>query len=1027
MRKITSLFLCLLFTICAKAQSVSFTLTTAPCNNNGVLTATFTGMTAPITVNWYVYNQAVITHTAATLSDALTSYSGASLYLTATDANNVSTQGYYQGAPPFNYSVSTTGAACPALGTATATVTGGTPPYTYVWYDKNTMVTMGTSNPISLPAGNYGVTITDAGGCVFGSAYQSDSAEVSNIPAFSYNITTTQANCTNGTATVGTITGGVPPYSYLWNNAATSASISGLTMGSYNVTVTDAQGCNVTNYAYIQQAVQIGATTTPTPATCLQNNGAAIVFGSGGTPPYSYLWSNAATTQSISGLTAGSYSVTVTDANGCLGNGYAYVSASTPITATYTTTPSSCTAATGSATLTVSGGLAPYTINWNTFPAQTGLSAYNLNPGNYGFTITDANGCIRTGTVTISPVNIITLSFMSTDATCLQANGSETVTASGGTLPYTYLWTNAATSATISGVASGSYGVTVTDAIGCAVTKYHSVGSYSPVNIGLASTNASCIFANDGSINSTVTGGTTPYTYSWSNGPTTANNTSIPAGYYSLYVTDAVGCTASAWSSLSYNAANNSCYCTITGTVYDDANGNCTQDAGELGIPNIQIHCSGIGYAYTNASGVYSFIVPSGSYTITETVQAFYPLSACQTNGIPVTVTAAANCTTPVNFANSINPIHDMHISTWDYTFPVPGFTYQQKTIITNDGTATEPSIIAGYATDGQINAPTITPGAIFTAGPGNYYDIPTGNLNLVPAGSQSFIMSYNMPANIPLNTSLVFTDSTAYATPINNWLTDYTPWNNVNYFTTEVVGAFDPNFKEVKPVGEGPTGIISYNDSTLEYMVHFQNVGSYKAQNVVVIDTLDADLDWTTLRPEYQSAPCVVTMSEGGVVKFTFNNINLPAASADAERSNGMLTYTIKTKHNLPLGTQFKNNASIYFDFNAPVVTNTTVNTIGHPTNASTVASNQYASFTVYPNPASKTFNTVINCANTSQSASLNVTDISGRVLLSKQIALRQGTQTVTTDINQLSSGIYFVNLYQDGKVETQKLVIIK
>lgn len=1026
MKKITSLILCCLFAMASRAQTVSFTLTQAPCNNDGTLTANFTGLTPPLTVNWQVYNQPTITHTVNVLTDDLVNYSGAYVSVYVTDANNATAYNYYQGAPPFTYTVSTTGAICPALGTATATVSGGLPPYTYQWYDVQTMTTVGTTNPISLPAGQYGVTITDANGCVWGSLYNQDSTAIQNTPSFSYPITTTAASCTNGTATVGAITGGTPPYSYLWSNAATTASINGLIMGSYNVTVTDAQGCSVTNYAYIQQTPQIGVNTTPTPATCTQNDGAAIAFGSGGVPPYTYLWSNGGTTQSISNLLSGYYNVTLTDANGCIGNGGAYVSSSTPITATYATTPSSCTAATGSATLTISGGVAPYTITWSTFPAQTGVTASNLSAGVYAFSITDANGCVRGGTVNIPPVDVVTLALSGSDATCLQSDGTASVTASGGTLPYSYLWTNGGTTASITNLPSGTYGITVTDANGCHTTKYRSVAASSPVSVGLASTPASCVFATDGSINATPVGGTLPYTYIWNNGPTTQNNTNIGSGYYNVYVTDAVGCTASAFSYLGYNAANNSCYCTITGTVYDDANGNCTQDAGEQGIPNIQVHCSNIGYAYTDANGVYSFIVPTGSYTITETVQNFYPLSVCQTNGIPVNVTAAANCVNTVDFANSINPIHDMHISTWDYTFAVPGNTYQQKTIITNDGTVSESGLIAGYTADGQVGGATFSPGGIFNAGPPYYYDLPAGNLTLAPGASQDFFVDYTVPTNIPLSTSLVFKDSTAYTSPMSNWLNDYTPWNNVNYFTTYTVGAYDPNFKEVNPKGVGPTGLITYNDSTLEYMIHFQNIGTYKAQNVVVIDTLDPDLDWTTLHPVYQSHHCVVTIDEQGVAKFTFNNINLPAEMNDAQGSNGMLTYTIKTKHNLPLGTQFTNNASIYFDFNAPVVTNTTVNTLYDPTGVKPVSMGNGGSFFVYPNPASGSFSAVIT-ATTDAAATLSLTDISGRVLMTKNISVQQGTHAVATDVNQLSSGIYFVNLHYNNKMLTQKLVIIK
>ena len=212
---------------------------------------------------------------------------------------------------------------------------------------------------------------------------------------------------------------------------------------------------------------------------------------------------------------------------------------------------------------------------------------------------------------------------------------------------------------------------------------------------------------------------------------------------------------------------------------------------------------------------------------------------------------------------------------------------------------------------------------------------------------------------------------------------------------------------------------------SVLEYMVHFQNVGTYYAQKVVVVDTLDADLDWSTLRPIYQSHPCSVTMNENGVVTFTFNNINLPPAIWSEDGSNGMLTYTIETKPSLALGTQFTNNAAIYFDYNEPIITNTTLNTLGVPQGIQGVA-NANEDFTIYPNPANKMFYAQIN-SNDATIAVMNITDVSGKQVMQQTLKLQTGTQNISVDVASLTPGLYFVSVVNNGKSSTQKLVIMK
>ena len=175
MRKLAFLALFVAFSSLSYAQTLSFSLVTAPCDDNGILRINMTGLTPPITVTWYTYGTTgtTIIHTVSgTTMDVLTGYSGGPVYVSATDGVGYAAN-YYGGAPPFTYSIASTAEHCPVLGSATVTPTGGTPPYTYQWYNAATAGIVGTGSPITLAGGNYGVIITDAAGCVYGSQYNS--------------------------------------------------------------------------------------------------------------------------------------------------------------------------------------------------------------------------------------------------------------------------------------------------------------------------------------------------------------------------------------------------------------------------------------------------------------------------------------------------------------------------------------------------------------------------------------------------------------------------------------------------------------------------------------------------------------------------------------------------------------------------------------------------------------------------------------------------------------------------------------
>jgi uncharacterized repeat protein (TIGR01451 family) len=287
--------------------------------------------------------------------------------------------------------------------------------------------------------------------------------------------------------------------------------------------------------------------------------------------------------------------------------------------------------------------------------------------------------------------------------------------------------------------------------------------------------------------------------------------------------------------------------------------------------------------------------------------------------------------------------------------------------------------------------------------------------------------MDYNVPTNIPMGTNLVFRDSAVHTLPMSGWVNDYSPWNNVNLRTTTVVSSYDPNFMQVNPKGDGPMGYITRADSTLEYMVHFQNLGTYKAQNVVVIDTLDPKLDWSSLRPTYSSHKAKVSIDEHGVLKYTFKDIQLPAKMHDDAGSNGMFTFTIKLKPNLAYGTQIWNQAGIYFDYNEPVITNAVVNTLKQPTDIDDRKNKEQLAFAIYPNPTRKGFTAIVDNKIANAATSITITDISGRTIAVKEMHLQSGKQLIPMNTEALTDGVYFVNLNIEGNKSTQKLVIVK
>lgn len=421
-------------------------------------------------------------------------------------------------------------------GSVGLTVSGGVSPYTYTWSNSQS-----SQNITSLAAGSYSALITDANSCTI-----TASTSVSQPAAISISPVVTTVTCfggNNGAISL-SVTGGSAPYTYTWSNASNTKDISALSSGSYTLNMNDNKGCSKTFTAVVSQPSLIVLTLNTASLNCNGTNTGSIgLVVSGGVAAYSYFWNNNATSQNITGLPAGIYSVLVTDANGCSKTATATILSPSAISVTAVASNVLCNgASTGSIGLNVSGGSAPYNYLWSN--SATSQNITSLAAGNYSVSITDNKGCIKTASATISqPANAILITANQNTIACNgAATGSIGILITGGTSPYSYLWSNNVTTQTVSSLSAGIYSVVVTDGAGCTKTYSTNLTQLSPINNAAAIFSVLCHGASTGSVTVSTNGGTAPYTYSWSNSATSATITSVPAGAYTYSVTDALGC-----------------------------------------------------------------------------------------------------------------------------------------------------------------------------------------------------------------------------------------------------------------------------------------------------------------------------------------------------------------------------------------------------------------------------------------------------------------------------------------------------
>ena len=522
--------------------NISSTNVTCALGTNGTATAFPQGGTAPYTVSWNTgQNTASISNLSAGNYSVLINDNGG---CSGTASTSISEPAALSTALTI-LPVSCSGG---SNGSATVTASGGVSPYTFQWGGGQTTSTISnqTSTAVS-------VLVTDANGCTkTASGTITQPLPLAAVISNQTNISCFGAN--NGTATT-IVSGGTTPYSYLWDSGQTNSSANNLNAGLHTVNITDARGCSISTSVTITEPSQVVAGIASfTNVTCNStNNGTATATANGGVAPYSFAWSDGQSTQSVSGLAPGNYSVTITDFSGCTNSTSVSIANSPGISCSTNKTDASCFGQSdGSATATALNGLAPFTYAWS--DGQTSNTAINLPAGTISLIVTDAQSCTGTVSITITEPPALSMAIISqSDATCLgQSNGSATVEASGGVGPYFYQWNDGQNTANATNLSAASYTVIATDNNGC-THSIQTIINEPPAVTGVINvlSNANCNGGGNGSLQVLPSGGNGTYTYLWSDGQTNSTASGLPIGNYTVELTDGNGCQGSASGSIS--------------------------------------------------------------------------------------------------------------------------------------------------------------------------------------------------------------------------------------------------------------------------------------------------------------------------------------------------------------------------------------------------------------------------------------------------------------------------------------------
>lgn len=443
----------------------------------------------------------------------------------------------------------------------------------------------------------------------------------------------------------------------------------------------------------------------------------------------------------------------------------------------------------------------------------------------------------------------------------------------------------------------------------------------------------------------------------------------------------------------------------VSGHVaYDADNNGCTEsDPGSAGILVYYTSGNYSNYTYTNANGDYIFQnVPTGPINVF--VNTSYPANVTATPSNHALIVDDVNIE-GVNFClTPPPPVNDVAVYIYPTSAAQPGFHANYALVINNFGNTVASGTITLQFNDTQLDFVQSWPGMTLS---GNTLTL--SYTNLQPYGYQYIYLDFlvAVPGIVDLGDIITFTAGVTFDGGTDDYM-----YNNTHVLDQVSVNSFDPNDINVR---EGEEITEAQADGYLHYIIRFQNTGNANAQFINVLTTLDNNLDWETFMPMAASHEFQANRN-GNNVTFNFDDIQLPGEQVNEPESHGFVMYRIKPKASVGIGDSMSGQASIYFDYNAPIITNTITTTVVPPAGLNDLAAK---GFVMYPNPASSKI--TLQMTAEANNAAVTITDVLGKTV--GQLTFT-GTQS-DIDVSSLNSGIYFVNVSADGKVATQKLVV--
>lgn len=672
----------------------------------------------------------------------------------------------------------------------------------------------------------------------------------------------------------------------------------------------------------------------------------------------------------------------------------ALLSAFAQINISGTVTNASCySSCNGSISATVSGGIPPYNYYWS-HDGSNSPSAGNLCPGTYILYVYDAqqNNTQDTFVVTGAAGSLKIDSAVIFAVGCRSSAQTINIYGSGGVSPFnlrvalpgspvSYAYalgiSTPFTDIYTAGIYSPILYFIVDDATGCSDTVLPT-SVYYRVNLNVGVVPPNCGSSN-GVINVSPSTGTPPFTYAWNTGATSSTLNNLSEGNYSVTVTDANGCKRHR----NFELSNFNCRSVVNGNTYFTLSG-CNNNGG---IPNLRIKMMPDNIAtFSGVGGAYSFTdVPTGSFTLSmPDVTPACPL----TNSIALSASPGATLNNNHFYIPYNAPCADAGLYLDVRQDSVFG-TYQDLYTVEVSNTSTNGATVSGTAflnldANLVVNTSAITPG--YSGTPNNL----NWSYTLAPFERVRFSAVARPLAGLPPNTHAPIS-----ASIVPNGFDCYSSNNQDAQIQVINIVTLPPSFR----IRSIPRFYFTVADTFITYRIGFQNTRKDTVFHVEIRDTLDSNLDGTTLQLVSSSHAMKTTIKDDKYVAFNFNNIYLPDSTVDWANSHGFVEFKVKPKNNLPLGTEIKNRASVYLDYNTPLLTGEVTNIVSNP---SSNEEPEVLDLKLFPNPAKEEF----YIESQEKIKELSVYSTTGQLLIMRLINFNACRVDVTT----LSSGLYMI-----------------